>query len=280
MFPCVALVLLHYVDVTSPGQVWHRDYAQALEQAEAAHKPLAVFIGSKKAGWHDIAQEGRLSPEVRRQLTEAYVCLYLDASQPADRQLADTFKAGSLPALVLSDHSRAYQAYVHAGALDNASLTAALQKYSRAEAFTPSAPALTAQEVEWRHDYAAARREAREKQRPIVATFGTLSCVWCKRLEALTFRDPGVIKQLNEQFIPLKIDAEREPELVQTLQIQKYPTLVLAAPDGTILESHEGFVEVAHFNQQLNRALKFSPVTNVQALSAAARTGGRSGPNP
>ncbi len=140
MFPCVALVLLHYVDVTSYGQVWHRDYALALEQAKAAHKPLAVFIGAKSAGWHDVAQEGRLSLEARRHLAEAYVCLYLNASRPADRQLADSFEAGAVPALVLSDHSRSYQAYRHTGALDNASLTAVLQKYSRAEAFVPPAP--------------------------------------------------------------------------------------------------------------------------------------------
>ena len=83
------------------------------------------------------ALDAKPSPEVRRHLTEAYVCLYLDASRLADRQLADSFEAGPLPALVLSDHSRAYQAYRHAGALDNASLTAVLQKYSRAEAFIP-----------------------------------------------------------------------------------------------------------------------------------------------
>ena len=137
MFPCVALVLLHYVDVTSYGQVWHRDYALALEQARAAHKPLAVFIGSKKGGWHHIAQEGQLSPEVRRQLSEAYVCLYLDASRPEGRQLADSFEASDVPTLVLSDHSRGYQAYRHAGVLDNARLAAILQKYSRVEAFVP-----------------------------------------------------------------------------------------------------------------------------------------------
>ena len=61
MFSCAALVLLQYVHATGHGQVWHYDYATALEQAKAAHKPLAVFIGSKTAGWHDIAQEGRLS---------------------------------------------------------------------------------------------------------------------------------------------------------------------------------------------------------------------------
>jgi hypothetical protein len=142
MFPCVALVVLQFLDVASYNQFWHRDYALALKQAQAAGKPLAVFIGSKQAGWHDVAREGRLSPEVRRHLTEAYVCLYLDASRPTDRQLADSFEAGSLPALVLSDHSRSYQAYRHAGALDDASLTAVLQKYSRAEAFVPPPPVL------------------------------------------------------------------------------------------------------------------------------------------
>ena len=256
MFSCAALVLLQYVHATGHGQVWHHDYATALEQAKAAHKPLAVFIGSKTAGWHDVAQEGRLSLEARRHLNQAYVCLYLDASRPADRQLAESFEAGTPPALVLSDHSRSYQAYRHAGVLDNASLTAVLQKYSRAEAFSPPAPAATRQEVQWRYDYTAACREAKEKKLPLVMDFGTSNCIWCRRLDASTFRDPEVVKQLNEQFIPVKIDAERETEQVQTLQIHSYPTLVFAAPDGRILASHAGFMEVAHFIQQLNHALK------------------------
>jgi len=124
---------------------------------------------------------------------------------------------------------------------------------------------LNAQEVQWRHDYNAARREAKDKQRPIVMDFGTSNCFWCKKLDTSTFRDPGVVKQLNEQFIPVKIDAEREPGLVQTLRIHSYPTLVFAAPDGRILGSHEGFVEVARFSQRLSRALKESaPPASIQ----------------
>jgi thioredoxin-related protein len=121
-----------------------------------------------------------------------------------------------------------------------------------------AAGTVSAQEVQWRYDYTAARREAKEKQRPIVMDFGTSNCFWCKKLDASTFRDPGIVRQLNEQFIPLKIDAEREPGLAQTLRIQSYPTLVFAAPDGRILGSHEGFVDVARFTQQLTRALKES----------------------
>ncbi len=115
-----------------------------------------------------------------------------------------------------------------------------------------------AQEVQWRHDYAAARREAKERQRPLVVDFGTSNCFWCKKLDVSTLRDPAIVKRLNEQFIPVKIDAERQPGLAQSLGIHSYPTLVFVAPDGRILGRHEGFVEAAHFGQQLSRVLKES----------------------
>ena len=51
------------------------------------------------------------------------------------------------------------------------------------------APAL-AQEVKWRHDYNAARREAEQKNLPLVVDIGTENCYWCNKLEAITFHDP------------------------------------------------------------------------------------------
>ncbi|MGL6097907.1 MAG: thioredoxin family protein, partial [Fimbriiglobus sp.] len=51
-----------------------------------------------------------------------------------------------------------------------------------------TAPAATAQDVRWRHDYAAARREAADSGKPLLLDFGTENCVWCRRLDATTFR--------------------------------------------------------------------------------------------
>jgi thioredoxin-like negative regulator of GroEL len=113
----------------------------------------------------------------------------------------------------------------------------------------------SAQSPSWRSDYGSARREATDKQRPILLDFGTENCFWCKRLDATTFRDPNIANLINEQFIPLKIDAEREAVLAQKLQIQSYPTLVLAAPDGKILTVIEGFVEPAKLLPHLNAAV-------------------------
>src|SRR5262245_3665361 len=76
-----------------------------------------------------------------------------------------------------------------------------------------SAPA---QELSWRHDYNAARTEAAETGRPIMIDFGTESCFWCKKLDLTTFRDPAVASLLNEQFVALKVDAEREVLLTES----------------------------------------------------------------
>src|SRR5271156_3258168 len=62
--------------------------------------------------------------------------------------------------------------------------------------------AVGAQEVTWRYDYNAARKEAEDKNRPLIIDFGTEDCVWCKRLDASTFHDATVASMLNEKFIP------------------------------------------------------------------------------
>ena len=93
----------------------------------------------------------------------------------------------------------------------------------------------SAQEVKWRHDYNAARREAEQKNLPLVVDIGTENCYWCNKLEAITFHDPAVAEVMNNRYIPLKVDAQRNPALTDALRIQAYPTVVLAASDGKIL---------------------------------------------
>jgi thioredoxin-like negative regulator of GroEL len=117
-----------------------------------------------------------------------------------------------------------------------------------------SGPA-SAQEVKWRHDYNSARREAEQKSLPLVVDIGTENCYWCNKLEAITFHDPGVAEIMNTRFIPLKINAQQNPALTDALRIQAYPTVVLAASDGKILATLEGYMDAFRFHEQLQRAL-------------------------
>jgi hypothetical protein len=140
-----------------------------------------------------------------------------------------------------------------------------------------------AEEVHWRHDYKAARQEARDQNRLLILDFGTKNCFWCKKLDASTFRDPEVVKLLNKHFVPLKLDGEREAKLVHTLNITSYPTLVFAAPEGKILAVQEGFEEAAAFSERLRRLLaetgpQIKPLEEAQPQ--LARTTASGGPQP
>jgi thioredoxin-like negative regulator of GroEL len=122
-----------------------------------------------------------------------------------------------------------------------------------ATAFCPL-PSARSEGVQWRHDYNSARKEAHEKGRPLLLDFGTENCFWCRRQDETTFQHPTVQKILNEQFIPIKVDAERSPYLTEALRVQAYPTIVVAATDGKILHTLEGYQDAARLSDLLKRA--------------------------
>ena len=80
-----------------------------------------------------------------------------------------------------------------------------------------SAVAAQAQEVRWRPDYAAARKEAAATGKPMLLDFGSENCSWCRKLDSTTFRDRSVIELLNDRFIPVKVDGLYRQRLDETI---------------------------------------------------------------
>jgi thioredoxin-related protein len=109
--------------------------------------------------------------------------------------------------------------------------------------------------VQWRADYNEARRESAEKGKPMLIDFVTEDCMYCRKLDATTFRDPAIVSLLNERFVCLKIDAGRETTLSQALRITAYPTMILGASDGKIVTMIEGYMEAGRLGEHLQRAL-------------------------
>lgn len=107
--------------------------------------------------------------------------------------------------------------------------------------------------IKWRTDYNAARKESQETGLPLLIQIGTDECFYCKKMEASTFKDAGVLTAMATGYIPLKIDGNKETALVKALKIQLYPTTVLAGADGTIHAFVQGYVAVDAFKEQLKR---------------------------
>ncbi len=133
-------------------------------------------------------------------------------------------------------------------------------------AFAAAAPAA---EVEWRTDYNAARREAVQKNLPLLVEFGTHTCFWCKKMDAATYHDGAVAALLNQQFVAVKVDGHRNPFLTQNLKVDGFPTAVLASPDGVILDRVEGYLAPAPFADHLRKAAAASADWPARAYTEA-----------
>src|SRR5438067_2304501 len=124
--------------------------------------------------------------------------------------------------------------------------------------------------VEWRRDYGGARGEALEKGLPLVLDVVAKDCPWCDRLDEVTFRAPAVVAALSRQVVPVKIDAARYGELVGKLQIQSYPTLVVASPAGKILASRAGYIGPEAFLEFVRAAVGPAPTASASPAPGPA----------
>ncbi|MCB0397885.1 MAG: DUF255 domain-containing protein [Flavobacteriales bacterium] len=62
----------------------------------------------------------------------------------------------------------------------------------------------------------------KKEKRKMFIDFYTSWCGWCKRMDVTTFRDPEVVKYMNENFYAVKFDAEQKDSLVYNEHVFKY----------------------------------------------------------
>src|SRR5581483_4885253 len=110
--------------------VW-RDYFIAAETGTRENRPLAVFVGKGKNGFHQVVREGKLSEDVLRYLPKQYVCAYVNIDSPEGKALAGSLAITKGTGLVISDRTGSFQVYHHNGAFaDGATLLKHLQRFA------------------------------------------------------------------------------------------------------------------------------------------------------
>lgn len=114
----------------APGEPgWLTEYGQARKQGEKEQKPLAVFVGSGKAGWNRVSRDGQLDPEVKRLLGDHFICLYVNTDEASGKRLASAFEIQG-PGVVISTHTGQQQAFRHDGRLESQELARYLRRYA------------------------------------------------------------------------------------------------------------------------------------------------------
>lgn len=109
---------------------WLSNYDQALEKGAQEKKPLAIFVGSGESGWEKLSREGKLGKDIKELLSNQYVCLYLDTTQPDAKKMAQTLEIPKGAGIVISDRKLEMQAFYHRGDLKGEDLEYYLKKFA------------------------------------------------------------------------------------------------------------------------------------------------------
>ena len=108
--------------------------------------------------------------------------------------------------------------------------------------------------IKWQTDLHAAHRLSRQTNKPMLFVFGADWCTWCKKLEKTTLTDRELVAYINANFVPVHIDADRDPRVVQILEAEGLPCAVVLSPNADLLGRIEGFRDATAYRSALATA--------------------------
>lgn len=81
-------------------------------------------------------------------------------------------------------------------------------------------------------------------------------CYWCKVMDKKTFADTSIINLMNENFVSLKLEMERDygTKIAMKYNVSSFPSFLIFAPDGSLLYKTSGYQEVESFAKLLKQA--------------------------
>ncbi len=94
--------------------------------------------------------------------------------------------------------------------------------------------------VEWYPWGEEAFAKARRENKPLFISIGYFTCHWCHVMARESFSNPEIAKQLNDNFVSIKVDREQRPDVdaaymqyvIMTRNRGGWPMSVWATPDG------------------------------------------------
>jgi thioredoxin-related protein len=117
---------------------------------------------------------------------------------------------------------------------------------------TPFAAPATAGEVgvHWL-TYNQGLEKQQETKKPMLLFFHLPYCYRCKDMERKVYEDSKVIHFINQQFIPVMVDLDKEKQTAELFKVNYTPTTVFIAPDGSTALREKGVISKSRFECML-----------------------------
>jgi thioredoxin-related protein len=111
--------------------------------------------------------------------------------------------------------------------------------------------AMAANAITW-YGYDKGLSLAKEKKKKIYINFHADWCGYCRKMEKETFVDSKVISFLNDNFISVRINSDKEPKLSQKFNVRGLPANFFLTDQGEPIGNQPGYLDVKNFLNVLN----------------------------
>lgn len=89
-----------------------------------------------------------------------------------------------------------------------------------------------ANEIDWRPWGREVFSEAEAQGKLVLLSISAVWCHWCHVMDETTYSDPGVIERINRDFIPVRVDSDKRPDVNRRYNQGGWPTTAFLIPSG------------------------------------------------
>jgi uncharacterized protein YyaL (SSP411 family) len=89
--------------------------------------------------------------------------------------------------------------------------------------------------IHWRSWDAEVYQEAQQTGKPIFLSISATWCHWCHVMDEESFTHPEVIRRLNGDFIPVRVDSDKRPDINSRYNMGGWPTVAILNSQGELV---------------------------------------------
>ena len=115
-----------------------------------------------------------------------------------------------------------------------------------------SAPAPSADALQWHESLETGWKEAKATGRPMLIFITTEECVYCDAMKRGTLCDESIRKRLFASFVPIRLRPSVNNRVLSRIEISAYPTTLVAHPYGKVATHRIGYQPVDRFHAMLS----------------------------
>jgi uncharacterized protein len=91
--------------------------------------------------------------------------------------------------------------------------------------------------IDWLDWHTDVFRRAEAERRIVLLALGAAWCPWTRRMDETCYRDREVVALVVRSFVPVRVDADRRPDIADRYHCGGWPTTAFLTPDGHVLSA-------------------------------------------